>query len=495
MRLTKTTLWRITAASLTTACTLLAACGGGQAGNSSLMAQTAAGKNKCVLDGDESRLFVVDWDGTDSSAFEAFAARDVVLVKLDGCEMKVLKGCEDDGIQGAYGHYQAPQFTSGSVESISIKNDDELHAKLPLGVATFGGEVASGKALKLDYFVTGTVRSFRDDVYRNDIKANPRCAEATHFVSSYNLGAYSLQTENSLKASGDVGVGAFGGGGSHSEQTSALKKAGDLTNCTTVDQHACRAPIRLVLRRIADGARPPAFVAGPGGSIGPANGSVPNTQGALDAATSMMDVAKLRISAEQKLNGGDAQGCLLDLDRAVRADPNNAQNNDINMLRGRCQMRAGQCDVGKQTWRAARAAWERAMSMPNVTDASLDGETAQAAQQWCASAATGGTSATMQMTTLFQSIMQAAAAKDGATCVAQGTALDKASQVPGATSDLLMKQAATSGLRAAALCAAAAGDCAHAKDLWRSYTRNLFGHASDAEVDAGFKQNVAGCTN
>jgi hypothetical protein len=396
------------------------------------MAQTAAGQNKCVVDGDESRLFVV---------------------------MKVLKGCEDDGIQGAYGHYRDPDFTSGSVETVSIKNDDELHTKLPLGVATFGGQVASGKSLKLDYFVSGTVRTFRDDVFRDDIKANPRCAGATHFVQSYNLGAYSLQTDDSLKASGDVGVGGFGGGGSHSEQTSALKKAGDLSNCTSVDQHACRAPIRLVLRAISDGARPPALAANESGAAPAGSGAVPSTQGALDAATTMMDVAKLRISAEQKLNGGDAQGCLLDLDRAVRADPNNAQNNDVNMLRGRCEMRAGQCDVGKQHWRAARAAWERSMNMPNVTDASLDGETATTAQQWCASAATGGTSAPMQMTTLFQSIMQAAATKDGATCVAQGTALDKASQVPGATNDLLMKQAATSGLRAAALCAAAAGDC------------------------------------
>src|SRR5690349_2399208 len=88
---------------------LLAACGGtNQTGKGSLVDQTAVGQNRCVSSGDEHRLFVVEWDATDSSAFEALAARDVVFVRYEGCSMKIVEGCHDDGIQGAYGSYRKP---------------------------------------------------------------------------------------------------------------------------------------------------------------------------------------------------------------------------------------------------------------------------------------------------------------------------------------------------------------------------------------------------
>src|SRR5262245_43570746 len=91
--------------SLFAALSLGAACGGAptvpgvtpsrESGQSSLMGETFAGKNKCNAANHE-RPFIIEWDATDMSSFEARAANDVVVVKYVGCDLKVLDSCVDD---------------------------------------------------------------------------------------------------------------------------------------------------------------------------------------------------------------------------------------------------------------------------------------------------------------------------------------------------------------------------------------------------------------
>ena len=76
---------------------LLAACGGGastapgthSAGDvqKSGMSQTFAGKNKCDATG-HARPFVIEWDATDTSTFEARAKDDVLFVRYEGCDLQ-----------------------------------------------------------------------------------------------------------------------------------------------------------------------------------------------------------------------------------------------------------------------------------------------------------------------------------------------------------------------------------------------------------------------
>lgn len=460
-------------------------CGGSQPGKSGdLMDKTTAGKNRCVSDGNEHQLFLVEWDATDLSSFEAKAGRDVVLVKYEGCQMKVLHGCSDDGIAGRYGSYRKPEMTSGNVEGFSMKTEDELVAKLPLGVATFGAQVSQGKALELKYFVSGQTTSTRDALYRDDVKDNPRCAGATHFVSSYSLGAFELDSRDASKVGASAGVGAVGMSASRAEDASALKRGGKIESCSSFDQNACRVPIRVALRPISDGARP-ATTAG--------SGPPPQTDGALGAAQTMMTGVQLRASAEQKLMAGDAAGCLVDLDRADGADRQGGTTAAARELRGKCEMRSGKCDEGKKHYREARAAWHREFDKTgNATDAAIDGEAEQMSKQMCPSAAGGGQSSQMATIGLLQKIMQSAAAKDGPGCIANGKALAAAAAAPGADKDPMVKQAATGGLRAAAMCAADAGKCDDAKVLWRGFAK-AFNGETGAAADASFKENVKSC--
>ncbi|MFT3772723.1 MAG: hypothetical protein QM820_45620 [Minicystis sp.] len=468
---------------------LVAACGAppqaasrGQA----LIEQTTVGKNRCQSDGDEHRLFVVEWDATDLSSFEAKAGRDVVLVRYEGCQMKPLYGCSDDGIAGRFGSYRKPEFTSGTVEGFAIKNEDELNAKLPLGAVTLGGEMKAGKSLDLKYFVSGTVTATRDDLYRQDLASNARCAGATHFVWAYNLGAFALSAADSLKAGATVGVKAMSAGASHEEQSSVLRHGGELDNCKSFDQHACRVPIRVTLRAIKDGARP-------GVEPAVANaGPMPPNEAAIGAALGTMGAAQLRISAEQKEMAGDGAGCLADSDRADRADPQ-GRTPQSNMLRGRCEMRAGKCDEGKKHFREALGAWTRANDKTGLAnDATLDFQADQMAKSKCPAPGAGGVSNETNIIGIMQKIMVAAASKDTATCIAQGKALEKAASNKGAADDPALKMGGVGGLRAAANCAAAGGKCAEAKELWRSHQK-LFDGGSAADADASFAINVPAC--
>jgi hypothetical protein len=455
------------------------ACGGASAParpSSAAVDQSAVGKNRCVVDGDEAKLFLVEWDATDLASFEAQAARDVVFVRYESCQMKVLHGCSDDGIAGRYGAYSTPQMTSGNVEGLSVKTEDELYAKLPLGAATFGGELSKGKALDLKYFVAGTAASTRDLIYRADLAANARCTGATHFVASYNLGAFTLSSVDTLKAGASAAAFGASGGAKHTQSTDALKRGGDLATCSSFDQHACKVPIRALLRRIADGARP-----------APAEGAAADTTGVTNQANAMMQSAQLRASAEQKLMAGDADGCLRDLARAGQApDP------QTNMLRAKCEMRAGKCDEGKKHYREAKAAWTRQFDRTGLqNDATLDAEAGEVAKQWCPSSAAGGVSVQQGAIGLLQKIVQAQGAKDAQACIDNGRALAKL-VAAGAASDPSVKQA-SGGLQAAAQCAADGGRCGEAKELYVTFVKAFFGNADPRFADAAFQQKFPAC--
>ena len=71
-------------------------------------------------------------------------SNDIVFVRYEGCELRVIDSCRNDSVKGALGAYKTVDWTSGSVEKMDISNEGELYAKLPLGAATLGGRVSRG---------------------------------------------------------------------------------------------------------------------------------------------------------------------------------------------------------------------------------------------------------------------------------------------------------------------------------------------------------------
>lgn len=331
------------------------ACGGGSGARmptkSGAMGSTFAGKHKCQADAHD-RPFIVEWDATDIATFESRAARDMVFVRYEGCDLRVIDGCSDESVPGRYGSYAPPRWTSGGVEKISIADEGELYAKLPLGVATFGGEVQRGVTLDLEYYVSGVAMATRGTMFRGALKDNPACAEATHFVKAYNLGAFEIHASESARDAAGASAAGVGAGVESRRSEKTQKRAGVLSACTgttAADSEKCKVPIRLALVPIQEGEGPVREDKG-----GPAHPEIDLNQ------TPMVQAGKLRNAAAEKAELKDGAACLADLDEADKIDPDptrvSTNPKALLWLRASCLMLTGDCKSGKEMLRKARQA-------------------------------------------------------------------------------------------------------------------------------------------
>jgi hypothetical protein len=330
-----------------------------KSGQSRLMDETTVGSQDLCDPEQHDRPFIIEWDATDMSSFESLAATDVVFVKYEGCELKVLDECKNDSVAGEKGAYKPPEWTSGSLETIDIHNEGELYVKLPLAKATLGGRIAGGERFHMEYFVAGTRYASRDAMYEKDLAGRYGCDGATHFVYNYNLGAFALGSANELKIEAGVSVYGFGGGGGRSSGKSAEKKGGDLAVCqsdSATEVAGCKAPIRLTLRKIRPGESPEATAI-----------AAPDTPESITAAAvintkiEMSDEARARYDAAvAKMNAKDGKGCLAELDAHDRLDPKHKSSDPksgLALTRSFCVMMSGKCDAGKGQARKAMEQW------------------------------------------------------------------------------------------------------------------------------------------
>jgi len=323
------------------------------------MGKTYAGQSSCNPK-THDRPFVIEWDATDMSMFESRAATDVIFVQYEGCNLKVLDGCANDSIRGAYGTYRPVEWTSGSTEKVDIGTESELYAKLPLGAATLGGRVATGEKFRMEYFISGVRTSTRSAVYRGELSKVPGCTGATHFVYGFALGAFALASEKKVAGEASVGFAGMGGGAKHATSANADKKGGVVESCrgeTAKEVKTCQVPIRLMLRNLNDGEAP----AGSGASGATADGAGGGGAGAPPSRSDRnelnMEEVKLRESAARKRVAKDGAGCLADLDEADKRWPNSARNSTrpdgMMNIRGECLMLKGDCESGRKQLRMA----------------------------------------------------------------------------------------------------------------------------------------------
>lgn len=363
------------------------ACGGrginpAMQGKQGMLSETAiAQKCEAAKEGHD-RPFVVEWDATDLSSFEAATRQRTMFVKYEGCSLKVLYECRDPNVIARFGAYGPPDLTSGTVQGFDIKNQGELYAKLPLGAATLSGRLEEGEALHLKYFVSGVATNSRESVYRNELASAPGCEGATHFVWGYNLGAFELDTSSKTSAEAEgsmAGVGAAGGKGSREQ--SAVARGGDIGSCSTQDQRGCRVPIRLSLRPIRPGDNP---LDKPVAYVPPAPGTAPQLPAGLQESMNAAASAREAITtAVAKLNDShDGVGCLQLLDKALSIDPRSAEDRALQFNYPRCLMRAGKCDEGTKRQRQRLAAED---TKRLLTDAELDEQARNSANYECPS--------------------------------------------------------------------------------------------------------------
>ncbi|HEX6764351.1 MAG TPA: hypothetical protein VF103_02710, partial [Polyangiaceae bacterium] len=304
-----------------------------------------------------------------------FAANDVVVVKYEGCELRVLDHCRDDSVRGKLGAYRAVDWTTGQLETVDISNEGELYAKLPLGAASLGGRVQGGEKFHMEYYVSGTRNASRTDVYQADLEKLAGCKGATHWVYGYNLGAFALGSVKDKSAEVGGSYFGFGAGANTKSHRAADKKGGDLGVCKSdvaTEVAGCKSPIRLILREILTGSDPEREAQ----KSADTDASL-NAAGQIAAKLETKDQALAHfMAAQEKWNAGDGKGCLKELDAHDKLDPKNKSTDGkggLGNIRAMCLMQSGQCDAGKQLMRKAQESMSTKDTPPEQIDHAVEG--------------------------------------------------------------------------------------------------------------------------
>ncbi len=225
---------------------LVAACAGGNgAGIARPPEYAPAGQTKCSARVSQSEPLIVEWPSAARGQLEAIVEnrRAVAVVHYEGCEMKVLPRCSAPG-QLAY-----VAFRNQKLDSVHIRNADDLYANLPVGAAGLEAKLQSSGELTVDVSLVGRFEADSATASRGDLKGE--CDGATHVVRAVTVGAFDFHTGAASDVSGGAKVGPAGVGASSSSSRETLAKDGATAACdksatTDVDPPAnCGALVRI----------------------------------------------------------------------------------------------------------------------------------------------------------------------------------------------------------------------------------------------------------
>jgi hypothetical protein len=211
---------------------------------------------------------IVEWPGTSKVALDSASKSGVVVVSYVGCVLKVLTSCQ------AGGGYDFKAVTPVR-DKVSIENETDLYARLPLGVASLKGELATSGRLDLEYVAVG-----QRETAKPPVSLSGECAGATHYVRTIMVGAYGLDAVGKAKASGAVDVAGKGGGAEHAESVRHLRGSGEVDRCAggaNAKADDCGAVLQLGLAPLMVSGGGAVTAAGFGAGLG-ALAAVPTVQ-------------------------------------------------------------------------------------------------------------------------------------------------------------------------------------------------------------------------
>jgi hypothetical protein len=153
--------------------------------------------------------------------------------------------------------------SDNTVEELYIENATDLQAKLPLSIASFSSYLSQGKRLRVKFATAGSFELLNDF----SVPSNGACGDATHFVQTISVGAYSVAELNDSGMGSELNVQGPSGSARHSDMSHHNVGMGDLEACATPSQGAppknCQMPLEILMvpigsHRAAKPAPPPA---------------------------------------------------------------------------------------------------------------------------------------------------------------------------------------------------------------------------------------------
>ncbi|MCU0687098.1 MAG: sel1 repeat family protein [Polyangiaceae bacterium] len=232
----------------------LSACGG-KAGDvvrpKDITGAAALGKAaaKCTGEPKLASPLVVDLDSSSRVDLEAAMKQGVVVVAYDCASLRVLSACKVSGGEYAY------TGVSRKEDVVQMKNQDEAAVNLPFSGGKAGGEIKSGNSIDLALVYIGQHATTVGRIDRAEMSGG--CEEATHFLRSANVGAFSMATGSAGKVTAVAELFKIGASGLSSATRNVTTTDGSLEACRSSNPDApappaeCRSAISVQLMPLA----------------------------------------------------------------------------------------------------------------------------------------------------------------------------------------------------------------------------------------------------
>ncbi len=164
--------------------------------------------------------------------------------------------------------------SDAAIEELYIENETDLRAKLPLSVASFASFLNQGKRLRVRFATAGSFE-LADDF---KVPVDGACAQATHFVQTISVGAYTVSEMTNSGAGAEVDVNGPGASGSHSDLSRRNVGMGNLEACKSDSADSppkdCQMPLEILLVAIGSH-RGPGVAPPPAGEPAPSPTGLP----------------------------------------------------------------------------------------------------------------------------------------------------------------------------------------------------------------------------
>lgn len=180
----------------------------------------------CRIVAKQREPLIVEWPETSRGKLEALRRRGLVVVRYEGCEIDVLAGC---AVKLSKGDYEYEAFERKQAR-VTIRNEDELFANLPVGAIGLQGKLRAAGQLVIDMTIVGRYESGVHKVLRDQLTGD--CETATHVVTDFSVGAFKFEAGADADVGGSVKAPVVGGAGASSAaKRELLARDGDVSAC------------------------------------------------------------------------------------------------------------------------------------------------------------------------------------------------------------------------------------------------------------------------
>jgi hypothetical protein len=202
-------------------------------------AADATGQAKCKVKQSQNKPLIIEWPGADRAALEGRAARGVVPVRYNGCEMEVLTDCTVAALQYTY------LGLTPRTESVRIRDFDELYANLPIGAAKLEAKLEKSGQLNVDMVIAGRLEAPAKDRYNEyDLEGlEAKCKTATHVITGITVGAFQFTSGAGAEIGGGAEVsGVAGAGAKSTSEKEFISQGGKVETCSESQPGSTEAP-------------------------------------------------------------------------------------------------------------------------------------------------------------------------------------------------------------------------------------------------------------